>query len=206
MLPVAFFRRPSPEVAPDLLNKVVVADGTRWARIVEVEAYAEGDPASHAYRGPSIRNNVMFGPPGRLYVYFTYGMHWCANVVTGSAGEGEAVLIRAAEPLAGVAAMTTARGGSSIRDLCRGPARLAQALGITGVDNGIVVAGRSARRVRLVDDGTPPPTTPGCGPRVGITKAADVPWRWWVADSPWASTYKPGGRQGRSGRSRPDGP
>ena len=205
-VPVAFFRRPSTLVAPELLNKIVVADGTRWARIVEVEAYAETDPASHAFRGPSIRNNVMFGPPGHLYVYFTYGMHWCANVVTGPAGSGQAVLLRAAEPLRGLDSMHVARRSARPRDLCRGPARLAQALGISGADNGSVVAGRAAGRIRVVDDGTPPPEDPACGPRVGITKAAAVPWRWWVPGSPWVSAFKAGGRRRSTGTGPPDRP
>jgi len=190
-------------VAPDLLNKVIAVrsgDGWRWARIVEVEAYRSSDPASHSYGGPRGRNVVMYGPPAHLYVYFSYGMHWCANVVTGPEGVGEAVLLRAAEPLGGLPAMQAARGaGVGVRDLCRGPARLAQALGLDRSANGAPVAvrgvvGDAARGLAILDDGTPPPASPGVGPRVGITKAAEVPWRWWVADSPWVSPFKAGRR------------
>jgi DNA-3-methyladenine glycosylase len=196
-LPADWFIGDSWDVAPRLLNKVVAVragDGWRWARLVEVEAYAWFDPASHSYPGPTPRNAVMFGPPGYLYVYFSYGMHWCANVVTGPAGSGQAVLMRAATPLGGVAAMAAARGTS--RDLCRGPARLAQALGLTGADSGLALGRRRrGRAVVVLDDGTPPPAAPGNGPRVGITKGGDVPWRWWVSDSSDVSPWRPGGRR-----------
>jgi DNA-3-methyladenine glycosylase len=181
-----FYRRDSRAVAPDLLGKVVVA-GERRGRIVEVEAYCgPEDPAAHSYRGPTARNATMFGPPGHLYVYFTYGMHWCCNPVCGDDDEGVAVLLRALEPLAGLEAMRAARGGVRDRDLCRGPARLCEALGITGtLDGADLVTGD--RGVSIVDDGTPPPAEPAVGPRIGITRAADSPWRWWVPDSPWVS-------------------
>ena len=181
-----FYRRDSRAVAPDLLGKVVVA-GERRGRIVEVEAYCgPEDPAAHSYRGPTARNATMFGPPGHLYVYFTYGMHWCCNPVCGDDDEGVAVLLRALEPLAGLEAMRAARGGVRDRDLCRGPARLCEALGITGtLDGADLVTGD--RGVSIVDDGTPPPADPAVGPRIGITRGADSPWRWWVADSPWVS-------------------
>lgn len=190
-------------VAPDLLNKIIVSidgDDARWARIVEVEAYTRDDPASHSFGGPSNRNLVMFGPPGCLYVYFSYGMHWCANVVTGPSGSGEAVLLRAGEPLGGLAGMSTARGGVPARELCRGPARLTRALGISGTDNGAGLLGPTqpgrppnpGRSVLIVDDGMAPPAAPVRGPRVGITRAADVTWRWWVPGSKWVSVYRPG--------------
>ena len=181
-----FYRRDSRAVAPDLLGKVVVA-GERRGRIVEVEAYCgPEDPAAHSYRGPTARNATMFGPPGHLYVYFTYGMHWCCNPVCGDDDEGVAVLLRALEPLAGLEAMRAARGGVRDRDLCRGPARLCEALGITGtLDGADLVTGD--RGVSIVDDGTPPPADPAVGPRIGITRGADSPWRWWVPDSPWVS-------------------
>jgi DNA-3-methyladenine glycosylase len=181
-----FYRRDSRAVAPDLLGKVVVA-GERRGRIVEVEAYCgPEDPAAHSYRGPTARNATMFGAPGHLYVYFTYGMHWCCNPVCGDDDEGVAVLLRALEPLAGLEAMRAARGGVRDRDLCRGPARLCEALGITGtLDGADLVTGD--RGVSIVDDGTPPPADPAVGPRIGITRGADSPWRWWVPDSPWVS-------------------
>jgi DNA-3-methyladenine glycosylase len=176
------------DVAPWLLNKVL-AKGDRAGRIVEVEAYKGSiDPASHAYRGKTIRTSVMFGPPGFLYVYFTYGMHWCANVVTGPEGEASALLIRALAPLRGVDEMRHARvAARRDRDLCNGPAKLCQALGITGADSGTDLLTRRRRRsgteadpVRLLDDGTPPPERPAQGKRIGISVAQDLPWRFWV--------------------------
>ena len=129
-------------VAPWLLNKLLV-HGDRAGRIVEVEAYhGANDAASHAYRGLTPRTAVMFGPAGFLYVYFTYGMHWCANVVCGPEGEAAAVLIRALAPTSGLAAMREARPAARLeRDLCNGPAKLCQALGITGQDNGVDLLG-----------------------------------------------------------------
>jgi DNA-3-methyladenine glycosylase len=177
-----FYRRDPREVAPDLLHKVLhTADG-RSGRIVETEAYCGAvDPAAHAYRGRTARNASMFGPPGRLYVYFTYGMHWCANAVCGEQGEGVAVLVRALAPLEGVEAMRTARPAARRdRDLCRGPARLCQALGITGAHDGLDMVEPGAA-VTIADDGTPPPAAPVVTTRVGITRAADEPWRWYVA-------------------------
>jgi DNA-3-methyladenine glycosylase len=181
-----FYRRDSREVAPELLNKVVVA-GERRGRIVEVEAYCGGeDPAAHSYRGPTARNATMFGPPGHLYVYFTYGMHWCCNPVCGDEGVGVAVLLRALEPLDGLEAMRAARGGVRDRDLCRGPARLCQALGITGeADGADLVTGHGG--LAIVDDGTPPPADPAVGSRIGITRGAEHLWRWWVPGSPFVS-------------------
>ena len=174
------------DVAPWLLNKVLVS-GTRAGRIVEVEAYKGAvDPASHAYRGETRRTTVMFGPPAYLYVYFTYGMHWCANVVTGPAGEASALLVRALAPLRGQEEMRRLRPAARRdRDLCNGPAKLCQALGITGADNGTDLLARSnsphAGAVRLVDDGTPPPKRPAQGRRIGIRVATEEPWRFWVA-------------------------
>ncbi len=185
-------------VAPWLLNKVL-ARGARAGRIVEVEAYhGANDAASHAYRGLTPRTAVMFGPPGYLYVYFTYGMHWCANVVCGPEGEAAAVLIRALAPLAGVEEMWDARPAARLeRDLCNGPAKLCQALGITGADSGEdllatrrpsgAVAPAAQGLVRLLDDGTPPPRRPGRGTRIGIKEATEKRWRFWVPGDPSVS-------------------
>ena len=180
-----------------LLNKVL-ARGDRSGRIVEVEAYhGADDAASHAYRGETPRTAVMFGPPGYLYVYFTYGMHWCANVVCGPEGEAAAVLIRALEPLTGLEEMWEARKAARLeRDLCNGPAKLCQALGITGADTGADLLSRPRRSapaspgaglVRLRDDGTPPPRRPGRGTRIGIKVATEKRWRFWVPGSPSVS-------------------
>lgn len=160
------------EVAPLLLNKLLV-HGECAGRIVEVEAYREDDPASHSYRGRTPRTEAMFGPPGHLYVYFTYGMHWCANVVTGPDGYGAAVLLRALEPVSGVELMRARRGGRA--DLADGPAKLCQAMAIGPEHYGIDLLGDGP--VRLLDDGVPPPAAPQVGPRVGIRRAVDVPWR-----------------------------
>ncbi|MEO7072541.1 MAG: DNA-3-methyladenine glycosylase [Rhodanobacter sp.] len=185
VLPRAFYRRDSREVAVALLNKVLVTEDGRSGRIVETEAYCGAfDPAAHAYRGKTARNATMFGRPGLMYVYFTYGMHWCCNAVCGEEGEGVAVLLRALAPLSGLDAMRAARPKAQRdRDLCSGPARLAQALGITGAQDGIdLVSGTGG--VRIVDDGVPPPAVPVVTSRVGISRAVDEPWRWYVADDP----------------------
>ena len=152
-------------------------------RIVEVEAYAgAADPASHAFRGRTTRNATMLGRPGHLYVYFTYGMHFCANVVCGADGEASAVLLRGLTPLAGLEEMRAARGPAvkTDRDLCSGPGKLCQAFGIDrSFDGADLVTGD--RGVEVVDDGTAPPVAPGVSGRVGLSVAADVPWRFFVA-------------------------
>jgi DNA-3-methyladenine glycosylase len=174
-LPRALLADDAPTAAPLLLNKLLV-HGPCVGRIIEVEAYREDDPASHTFPGRTARNAVMFGPAGHLYVYFTYGMHHCANVVTGPDGVGTAVLLRAVEPLEGIAVMRERRGGRS--QLADGPAKLCQAFAIGPEHNGVDVCRGSG--VGLFDDGTPPPADPLVGPRVGITKAVDQPWRWRV--------------------------
>lgn len=179
-----FYRRDPRVVAPDLLNKVLEHDGVR-GRIVEVEAYlGAADPAAHSYKGETPRCRTMFGPPGHLYVYFTYGMHWCANAVCGD-GDGLAVLFRALEPLSGLDEMRERRPKARRpRDLCSGPAKLAQALALDGEFDGTDLVGGS---VRVVDDGVAPPEHPRTGPRIGISVAVDEPWRWWVPDNPHVS-------------------
>lgn len=184
----AFFNRAATTLAPRLLNKVLASADGRAGRIVEVEAYAGAiDPAAHTYRGKTPRNAVMFGPPGHMYVYFTYGMHWCANCVSGPEGAGCGVLIRALEPLHGLAQMRAARSRiSRDLDLCRGPARLTQAMDISGAQNGIdLVEGREG--FTIVDDGTAPPRNVLGGPRIGISVGKDHPWRWSVPGNRYVS-------------------
>jgi DNA-3-methyladenine glycosylase len=177
-LPRSFYRRPAPDVAPDLLGRMlvrIVPGVVLMARIVEVEAYQEDDPASHSFRGLTARTAVMFGPPGHLYVYFSYGNHWCMNVVTGRTGEGSAVLLRAAEPLDGLASMHRARGVDRVRDLCSGPGKLTQAFGVSKEQNGWdLVAGEG---LYLAEGKGLPASSIGVGPRVGISVAVDKPWR-----------------------------
>jgi DNA-3-methyladenine glycosylase len=185
---------PAPVVAPLLLGARLTSKSTEGRVVVElteVEAYAgAGDPASHTYRGRTQRNAVMFGPAGFLYVYFSYGMHWCANVVTGSDGEGSAVLLRAGRVVEGTElARVRRRRRLADRFLARGPATLTQALGIGRDDNGTDVLDPSSRirlelQPALADDRI------ASGPRVGISVAADVAWRFWIAGDPSVSTYQ----------------
>jgi DNA-3-methyladenine glycosylase len=183
-----FFARPAPEVGRDLVGKLLVDDaGGLVARLVEVEAYRQDDPACHAYGRRTPRLEPLYGPPGHAYVYFTYGMHFCANVSTGADGVAEGCLIRAAEPLAGLELMRERRGARiADRDLLRGPARLAQAFALGRADSGRDLCDRGP--LHLADDGCRPPVE--TGPRVGVTAAADLPWRFVHAASPWASAYK----------------
>ena len=178
-------------VAPALLGCWVVTDrpeGRVALRLTEVEAYsgAGEDPASHAHRGPTPRAEVMFGPPGRLYVYFSYGVHWCANVVVGPAGRGSAVLMRAGEVVLG-------------ESLARGPARLTQALAIGPDDRGAdLLSPESSVRLHR---GTAPGSV-SAGPRVGISRATDLPWRFWATGDPSVSAFRAGGkpRRGSAGQ------
>jgi DNA-3-methyladenine glycosylase len=186
-----FFARDSRTVAPELLNKVL-AHGPRSGRVVEVEAYAGAeDEGSHGYRGETPRTATMFGPPGHLYVYFTYGMHWCANVVCGPPGICSAVLIRALAPMTDLETMRSARGPAGRRDidLCSGPAKLCQALGIDGSFDGAELVGSGA--VQLLDDGTAPPSDPTCTTRVGLSKGVEYLWRWFVPGDNNVSTGRP---------------
>ncbi|MEZ5408706.1 MAG: DNA-3-methyladenine glycosylase [Acidimicrobiales bacterium] len=186
----------SSEIAPRLLGLLVLC-GERAGRIVEVEAY-EGadDPASHAYRGPTPRNGVMFGPPGHLYVYRSYGMHWCANVVCGPAGVASAVLLRAMEPVAGIEAMWADRPRARrVSDLGSGPGKLCAALGIHGDHDGADLLD-PVSPVRLAGPAAPEPgVEPGpavvAGPRVGITRAVERPWRYALAGNPHVSRPRP---------------
>lgn len=186
------------DVAPRLLNALLavgtVDDGIRVGRIVEVEAYrGVEDPASHAARGRTARNGTMFGRPGLLYVYRSYGIHWCANVVAGSEGVAEAVLVRAVEPVVGVEAMRATRSGITRDvDLANGPGKLCAALGITGQDDGTDLC-RKRSRVRLLRDELAPPTRPTITTRVGITKGAEQPWRYLVTGHAGVSRGRPSG-------------
>jgi DNA-3-methyladenine glycosylase len=200
LLPQSFFDRPPVEVAPDLIGCTVLFQGA-GGRIVETEAYAPDDPSSHAYRGMTARNSVMFGPPGHLYVYFVYGMHFCANISCQEKGIGAAVLLRALEPTTGIDEMIARRGTTDLRLLCGGPARLAQALGITREANGAPVAATAASAsghvlsaqvlARRVD--MPSPFV-AAAPRVGVHDDGR-PWRFLEADSPFVS--RPVARSGR---------
>ena len=180
-----FYARPAVVVAPDLLNKVLLGPDGRSGRIVEVEAYCgTDDPGSHAFRGPTPRTEIMFGPAGHLYVYFSYGMHWCANVVVERDGTAGAVLLRALTPLRGLEEMREARGPSARRnrDLCSGPAKLAQALGIDGSQRGADLVAADLG-VTVGDDGAVPPREPVQTTRIGLRDGADLPWRWYVPDT-----------------------
>jgi DNA-3-methyladenine glycosylase len=197
-LPRSFYARDARDVAPELLGKLLVHDdpeaGQVSVRLVEVEAYAGADdPGSHAYRGPTTRNATMFGPPGHLYVYFTYGMHWCVNVVCGAEGWASAVLLRGGEPVDGLEAIRARRPAARReRELCSGPARLAQALGLRREHDGADLVGGA---VRVLDDGTPPPPEPGVSMRIGlgVGRGEAHPWRWFVPGDPNVS-------RGRAGR------
>ena len=205
-LTAAFFDRPVLEVAPDLLGATVehrTAAGLVAVRLTEVEAYdGENDPGSHAFRGRTPRTRVMFGPPGRVYVYFTYGMHWCMNLVCGPEGTASAVLLRAGEVVAGEDLARSRRTASrSPRDLARGPARLTTAL---GVDGGLDGADATARRSPLaVRAGVrPDPVLVRHGPRVGVAgDGAGHPWRFWLDGEPTVSAYRAAVSRRRAGRS-----
>ena len=176
-----FFARSVHDVAPDLIGATFMFKGAGGI-IVEVEAYHHTEPAAHSFVGWTERTAVMFGPPGRAYVYRSYGIHWCVNVVCEAQGSASAVLIRAIEPTAGIAAMRRRRGVDEVRLLCAGPGRLCQALGITAAQNG-------ARLDRAPFALRARPQTVGIavGTRIGITKAADLPWRYGLAGSRFLS-------------------
>jgi DNA-3-methyladenine glycosylase len=178
---------PAEQVAPLLLG-TVLRHGEVAVEVTEVEAY-EGltDPASHAFRGPTPRNGVMFGPPGHLYLYFSYGMHWAANVVCGPEGVAGGCLLRSGRVVEGVGPARERRHGAPDRDLARGPGRLTQALGLSREHYGTdLLAGGPVR----LEPGSGEPLEVATGPRVGVSRAADVPWRFWVAGSRYVSAYK----------------
>jgi DNA-3-methyladenine glycosylase len=182
---------PVVDVAPTLLNAVLRGNGVA-VRLTEVEAYeGESDPGSHAFRGRTRRTDVMFGPPGRAYVYFTYGMHWCMNVVCGPDGFASAVLLRAGEVIEGEDLARSRRPRSSDRDLARGPARLTKALAIDGTYGGVdLFDARSPLQLALSSPADPAAIR--IGPRVGVGGAgAAIPWRFWLAEEATVSVYRP---------------
>ena len=181
------------EAAPRLLGATFTHGGVT-VRLTEVEAYdGPGDPGSHAHRGRTRRNQVMFGPRGRLYVYFTYGMHHCCNVVVGADGDPAAVLLRAGEVVGGIEVARERRPGSPDRDLARGPGRLCRTLGIGLEDDGLDLDGA------LVPAESPvSPTAISTGPRVGLRHAAERPWRFWLTGEPTVSRYVPAKPRTRS--------
>ena len=176
-----FFARSVHEVAPALIGVTLLVDGV-GGRIVEVEAYDQEYPASHAFRGETARNAVMFGAPGHAYVYRSYGIHWCVNFVCDAPGRAEAVLIRALEPTYGLDVMRARRGVDAERSLCSGPGKLCQALGLTREHNGLALDEPPFEL--LARRGTPSVAT---GPRIGITQATERSWRYGLAGSPFLS-------------------
>lgn len=192
-LPRSFYQRSAVQVAQDLLGKYFVrklGNKTLIGKIVETEAYREGDPASHSYRGKTKRNEVMFWQGGHLYVYFTYGMHFCANVVTGSEGKGEAVLIRAVEPIEGIEVMRKNRFAvpssqdRAVSDLTNGPAKFCQAFGIGRQENGTDLLGK---QIFITHGENIPPHKRGRSSRVGIRNGKEKQWRFFVKGNPWVS-------------------
>jgi DNA-3-methyladenine glycosylase len=175
------FNAPSHQVARQLIGVLLLVDGV-GGRIVETEAYDREDPASHSFSGPTLRNGAMFGAPAHAYVYRSYGIHWCLNFVCREAGHGAGVLIRAIEPLEGIAAMRERRGVEAERLLCSGPGKLCQALGVSSLHNGMALAlppfelVTAPQSVAVVE-----------GPRIGISKAMEVPWRFGLAGSRFIS-------------------
>lgn len=208
-LPRTFYERPTLDVARDLIGKTLyrnAPDGLTAGVIVETEAYVAAiDPSAHGYRGKTQRNAAMFGPPGRAYVYFTYGMHFCLNVVTEAEEVAAAVLVRALEPTIGLEIMRSRRGERiDDRDLARGPGRLCAAMAITVADNGQDLEGHALWIAET--PGFPADAPVLATPRIGITQAADWPWRFVLAGSPWVSgrkTAKPATTDASRGKNRP---
>jgi DNA-3-methyladenine glycosylase len=181
MLKRDFFARSVHQVAPDLIGATLLVDGV-GGRIVELEAYDQQDPASHGHRGRTARNAAMFGPPGHAYVYRSYGIHWCLNLVCGGEDVAEAVLIRALEPTRGLELQQRRRGVEDVRQLCSGPGKLCQALGITHEHDGLALDVPPFRLEARAD--APEIVT---GPRIGITRATELRWRYGEAGSPFLS-------------------
>jgi DNA-3-methyladenine glycosylase len=177
----AFFNRSVHEVAPDLIGATLLFGGV-GGRLVEVEAYHQTDPAAHSFRGPTPRNVVMFGPAGYAYVYRSYGIHWCLNFVCEPKGSAAAVLIRAIEPTVGLARMRRRRGLSDVRLLCSGPGRVCEALGITRANNGLALDEPPFELLARSGD-----VEVVAGPRIGLTKAVEKPWRYGLKDSRFLS-------------------
>jgi DNA-3-methyladenine glycosylase len=178
------FSADSTTVARQLIGTTLLVEGVGGV-IMETEAYDMRDPASHSYPGPTARNAVMFGPPAHIYVYRSYGIHWCVNLVCREAGHGAAVLIRALEPTQGIAQMQARRGINDVRLLCAGPGRLCQALAVTGEHNG---APLDAAPFALIAPGQAVPGAAiACGPRIGISRATERPWRFGLQDSVFLS-------------------
>jgi DNA-3-methyladenine glycosylase len=176
-----FFARSVHEVAPELIGATLLVDGV-GGKIVEVEAYDQDDPASHGFRGRTERTAAMFGPPGHAYVYRSYGIHWCLNLVCAETGRAEAALVRALEPVRGLERMSARRGLEPERSLCSGPGKLCQALGITRALDGLPLDEPPFEL--LARDEEQPLVV---GPRIGITRAVDRPWRYGLAGSPFLS-------------------
>jgi len=181
----SFFARSVHEVAPDLIGVTLLVDGV-GGRIVEVEAYDQEDPASHGYRGRTPRIESMFGPPGHAYVYRSYGIHWCLNLVCGAEGVPEAALIRALEPTSGIEEQRRRRGTDDLRKLCSGPGKLCQALAVTGAHDGLPLD-RPPFRLRERKEAPEIVTAP----RIGITRATELSWRYLEANNPYISRARP---------------
>lgn len=187
MLPKSFYQQDAVSLAQALIGCELVhvtEEGATAGIIVETEAYCQDDEASHSFRGMTKRNEVMFGPAGRAYIYFTYGMHYCMNVVAGPEGRAEAVLIRALEPATGVELMQDRRGTEDLHNLCSGPAKLVQAMGLVREQNGVSLTTNELYIKPEVNKYKVSAT-----PRINIRQAIDKPWRWIAPDSPFITKH-----------------